>query len=94
MIVGTSGSGKTTLLYNLILKKWSKHFQYLYIFSKTLEQDAYQKLRKDYEILSAEEGKEIAYFFNNCEELISVDDCEPNSLIYLMTVLTSGSKRL
>jgi GTPase SAR1 family protein len=47
LIVGTSGCGKTTLLYNLILKKWGIPFHYLYIFfSKTLEQDAYQKLKK------------------------------------------------
>ena len=27
------------------------------------------------------EDAEIAYFFNSCEELISVDECEPNSLV-------------
>jgi hypothetical protein len=27
------------------------------------------------------EDKQIAYFFNSCEELISVDECEPNGLI-------------
>jgi len=79
--VGASGCGKTTLLYNLIIKKWGIPFQYLYIFSKSLEQDIYQKLKAGYEKLSAEEDVEIAYFFNSCEELISLDECEPNSLV-------------
>jgi predicted AAA+ superfamily ATPase len=81
MISGTSGCGKTTFLYNLILQKWGIPFHYLYIFSQTLEQDAYQNLKNDYEILSAEEDNEIAYFFNNCEELIPVNECESNSLL-------------
>ena len=34
-----------------------------------------------YEILSVEENTEIAHFFNSCEELISLDECEPNSLV-------------
>jgi hypothetical protein len=53
----------------------------LFIFSKSLKQDVYQEFKKLYEKLSNKEGKEIAYFLNNCEELISLDDCKPNSLI-------------
>ena len=53
----------------------------MYIFSKSLEQHIHQGLRREYEKLSAEEGTERAYFFNSCEELISVDECEPNSLV-------------
>jgi hypothetical protein len=41
----------------------------------------YQELKELYEKLSAEKGEEIAYFFDSCEELISLDDCEPSSLI-------------
>ena len=48
MIVGTSGCGKTTLLYNLITKKWGIPFHYLYVFSKSLDQDIYRKLKKIY----------------------------------------------
>ena len=81
MIVGTSGCGKTILLYNLILQPWGIPFHYLYIFSKSLDQAVYQELNKLYEKLTNKEGKEIAYFFSNCEELIQLDDCEPNSLI-------------
>jgi predicted AAA+ superfamily ATPase len=53
LIVGTSGCGKTTFLYNLIIKEWGVPFNYLYIFSKYLEQDdIYKNLKKDYEKLS------------------------------------------
>jgi hypothetical protein len=41
----------------------------------------YQEFKTLYEKLSNKEGKEIAYFFNNFEELILLDNCEPNSLI-------------
>jgi len=53
----------------------------LYIFAKTVEQDIYQNLKKAYEKLSVQESTITAHFFNNCEELISVDECEPNSLV-------------
>ena len=79
--MGASGCGKTTLLYNLLIKNWGIPFQYLYISSKSLEQHIYQELKAEYEKLSAVEDAEIAYFFNSCEELISVDECEPNSLV-------------
>lgn len=62
LIVGTSGCGKKTLLYNLIIKEWGIPFHYLYKFSKSLEQDIYQNLRKAYEKLSAKEDTEIAFF--------------------------------
>ena len=77
LIVGKSGCGKTTLLYNLIIKE----FHYLYIFSKSLQQNIYQNLKKAYEKLSVKEDTEIAYFFNNSEELISIAEREPNSLV-------------
>ena len=87
LIVGISGCGKTTLIYNLIIKNWGISFQYLYIFSKSLEQNIYQELKKEYDKLAAaEEDAEIAYFFNSCEELISV-------WLYLMTVLTFSNNR-
>ena len=33
------------------------------------------------EKLSVEKDAKIAYFFNNSEDLISVEECEPNSLV-------------
>ena len=62
-------------------KEWGIPFQYLYVFSKTLKQNIYQNLKDMYEIISFEENTEIAHFFNSCEELISLDECEPNSLV-------------
>ena len=52
MIVGTSSCGKSTLLYNLITKKWDIPFHYLYIFSRSLDQDIYRELKKIYDKLS------------------------------------------
>ena len=37
--------------------------------------------KKIYEKLSVKEDAEIAYFFDNCEDLISFDECESNSLV-------------
>lgn len=81
LIVGTSGCGKTTLLYNLIIKPWGIPFHYLYIFSKSLDQNVYQVLRSTYEKISVKDGVEIAQFFSNCDELITLDACEEKSLI-------------
>jgi hypothetical protein len=39
------------------------------------------KYKKEYEKLSVEENTEIAHFFNNCEELTPVNECEPSSLV-------------
>ena len=69
------------MLYNLIIKQWGIPSYYLYIFSKSLEQDVYQELKKACEKLSVEEDIHMAHFFNSSEELILVDDCEPNSLV-------------
>jgi len=94
MIVGPSGCEKTTLLYNLIVKEWGIPFHYLYIFSKSIDQNIYQGLKKDYDKLSAKEDVEIAYFFNNCEELIPIDECKPNSLIVFDDCVTSQQQHL
>jgi len=80
LIVGTSGCGKT-LLYSSITKEWSIPFHSLYIFSKSIEQDAYKDFKKAYDKLADKEDAEIAHFYGNCEDLISVDECEPNSLV-------------
>ena len=50
-------------------------------FSKSLEQQIYQELKKEYEKLSAEEHTEIAYSSKSCKELISFAECEPKGLV-------------
>lgn len=81
LIIGTSGCGKTTLLYNLITEPWGIPFENFYVFSKSLEQKVYKGLRKAYEKLTDKIGKEIAHFYSSCDELIGLDECQPNSLI-------------
>ena len=83
LIMGTSDCGKTTLLYNIIIIKNVAYISNICTFfpKSLVELHIYQELKKEYEKLSAEGHTEIAYFFNSCEELISVDECEPNSLV-------------
>jgi len=81
IILGASGCGKTTLLYHLITKSWGIPFLNLYIFSPSMEQPIYSKLKEAYRELSTLEGKEIAYFFENCSDIIPVDECKNNSLV-------------
>jgi hypothetical protein len=38
-------------------------------------------LKRAREELSVEKDFQMAHFFNNCEELSLVDDCEPKSLV-------------
>ena len=57
------------------------HSLYEYIFSKSIEQDAYKELKMAYDKLMDKEDAEVAYFYSNCEDLISVDECEPSSLV-------------
>lgn len=80
LIIGSSGSGKTTLLWNLITKNWIP-YRYLYIFSKSIEQQAYVELQRKYKNIENEINEQISFFYKNCEDIISVDECNPNSLI-------------
>lgn len=81
LLVGSSGSGKTNLLLNLILKENGIDFDYLFVFSKSIEQKAYSDLRTAYEEIEEKHNKKIAYFFNNCEDLIPLDECPEDSLV-------------
>lgn len=78
LIVGSSGCGKTTLLWNIITKNWLP-YKKLYVFSKSIDQPIYDKLSHYYDDI--QEDEQIAYFYDKCEDIVSVDDCESNSLI-------------
>lgn len=80
IIIGSSNCGKTTLLMNFIYKTWID-YTYLYIFSKSLNQPLYQELLDRYRSVENEVGQEICFSFANCEDIISVDDCHPHSLV-------------
>lgn len=76
LIIGKSGSGKTTLLWNIITKYWIP-YENLYIFTKSIEQPIYIKLKEVFEKTDNIETN----FFDNCDEIISVDECKTNSLV-------------
>ena len=69
-------------------------FFHLYIFTKPLEQNAHQNLKKAYEELSVKEDTEIAHFLNNCEDLIPVNECETNSLVALDDCVNEQQKHI
>lgn len=81
LLVGSSGSGKTNLLLNLILKEKGIKFKHLFIFSKSIEQPAYSDLRRAYAEIERKTKKTNAQFFNNCDDLITLDECPENSLV-------------
>jgi len=67
---------------------------FVHFFSKSIDQDIYQGLKRDYDKLSAKEDVEIVYFFNNCEELILVDECNPNNLVVFDDCVNSQQQHL
>lgn len=80
LIIGNSGSGKTTVLYNIISKYWIP-YKNLYIFTTTIEQPIYQKLEKMFEDVRFAKNEIGAYFFKDCDDLISLNECKANSLV-------------
>lgn len=77
LILGKSGSGKTTVLWNIITKYWVD-YKNLYIFTKSIDQPIYDNLKEIFE----EDLNEIeTHFYDSCDDIISVDDCKPNSLV-------------
>lgn len=81
LINGNSGSGKTNLLLNLIYNPSGVLFRNLYIFSKSIEQEAYVELRQKYTDIERTLNRKIVYFFSNCEDLPPLEECKKNSLV-------------
>lgn len=81
LIVGTSGSGKTNLLLNFIYNDKGLKFKNLYVFSRSITQTAYTNLQDIYTKVESKLGRKIAYFYSDCNDLITVDECQPNSLV-------------
>lgn len=75
LIVGTSGSGKTTVLWNIVTKCLYL-YDYLYIYTKTLDQPIYQRLMDLFV-----EFPGVAYFSDDFENMIPVEECKPKSLV-------------
>lgn len=76
LILGKSGSGKTTILWNIVTKYWIP-YKNLYIFTKSIDQPISKQLKEIFEGIDCIE----THFFDNCDDLISIDECKPGSLV-------------
>lgn len=76
IISGSSGSGKTTVMLSIILNHWT-NYEHLYIFTKSLDQPIYNDLIEIFEGIP-----EIETHFSDTD-IISIDECKPNSLIFI-----------
>lgn len=93
LIVGSSNCGKTTLLMNFIYKDWLS-YEYLYVFSKSLNQPLYTTLQERYAKVEQDLGHKICFIFNSCEDLVSVDECNPNSLVVFDDCILENQKEI
>lgn len=77
LIVGSSGSGKTTLVWNMISQNWIPCEQ-IYLHAPSFDQDIYHEI---IELFNTSELSDKLHLSSTYEELPSVDECKPNSLI-------------
>lgn len=94
LIVGPSGCGKTNLLLNLIYNKDGAQFAYLYVFSRSLDQQAYVQLQDLYKTMKHKVNTSVGYFYSSCDELITVDDCKPNALVVFDDCLMDNQSKI
>lgn len=73
-ITGPSGSGKTEVLRSIVLNHWT-NYENLYIFTKNIDQPVYN------ELIEIFEGIPEIYFYISDTDIISVDECERDSLV-------------
>jgi len=85
---GPSNSGKTCSLMSLIYNKSGISFKNIYVFSKTLYQKKYVELEKVLKTVP-----EIGYFtFTDCEQVPTLDEIKPFSLLIFDDVSTEAGK--
>lgn len=94
LIVGTSGCGKTTLLYNIMTEESGLSYKHLIVYSKTLEQPFYIEMRKSFKKLADKYGEDYASFYEDCEELINVDDCPSDTLVVFDDCVNSKGQNI
>lgn len=94
LIVGTSGSGKTNLLLNFIYKKRCVPFTNLYICSRSMTQPAYIELKEHFANIEKELGDKVAHFYSNPEELVSLEECKPKSLVVFDDCLMENQQKI
>lgn len=86
LLVGPSGCGKTNLMITLLQHKNGLRYENVYIVSKSLFQEKYQKLQKIYRMLP-----EIGYHtFDTPEKICEPQDCKPNSIVIFDDVSSSN----
>lgn len=93
LIVGSSGCEKTVLVVdNFILKDGWIDPNHYYIYSKSLDQPKYVQLRKFFDDFEAQAGEcqrgksealSMATFIEKDDDVMSLDNCEPYSLIVI-----------
>lgn len=86
IICGSSGCGKTNILISLIESENGLKFENIYIYSKTLDQDKYQYLRK---ILLPIKGMGY-YTFNSSENVLNTNQMKKNSLVVFDDVINDS----
>ena len=81
IIVGQSACGKTTLMIDnfLLSPGWlDLRDRYIYIYTKSLNQPKYQTLKRLFDAVNEELGKDVATF---PKELIPLEACRNNSIV-------------
>ena len=69
VVIGNSGCGKATMIFNLFIQPGWLDYNHLYIFGKSLHQQEYKVLRKDFE--GGLSKQQISNVFNSQEMLQS-----------------------
>jgi len=83
LICGPSGSGKTNLVFTILTEKNGLFYSNIYILSKSLEQTKYKLLKAIFDKVGGLKSK----FIRNSEELPTVEECPPNTVIIIDDVL-------
>lgn len=89
LIVGKSNSGKTNILINLLLHPNGLNYENIYLYSKSLHQEKYLNLMKIFSLIP-----DISFFyFNNAENMVTPEECKPNSIIIFDDILCDKANR-
>jgi hypothetical protein len=83
IIAGPSNSGKTNIIVSLIENPNGLHFENVYIYSRSLEQEKYKYLR---DILTPIKGLGF-YTFSSNDEVIDPSNAKPNSIFIFDDVI-------
>lgn len=85
LVVGPSGCGKTNVVVSLLEAPTGLRFENVYIYSKSLQQPKYERLREVFRPI-----EEIGYYeCDDGREIVPPDRIAPNSVIIFDDVITS-----